>query len=431
MRTIALLGAAAVLLAACSDRNTVLPGTREPVRVDVAQTVDPETIAPLTLQAPQTLTAWPMRAGSATGMMPHAALSAAPVQVWTANIGKGDTRRQQIITDPVAGDGRIFAMGSRGTVTAVSESGAVLWSRNLTPDTEREGDATGGGLGLHQGVLYATTGFGNFHALDPATGAQQWVQRLDAPITAPTFGGDIAYIVSRDSRAWAIDLTNGRIRWELPGSPSTAVLASTPAPALTDRLVIFPFGSSELLGALRQSGIRVWGSTVAGTRRGVAYNSITDVAADPVVDGDRLYAGTPAGRLVALNAFSGERIWTATEGAYSPVLPAGGSVFFVSDQAVLFRLDADTGAPIWQTPLPFFEASRLARREKVYAHFGPILAGGQLWLASTDGQLRAFDPETGAATRTIPLRGGAASRPIVMNNTLYVVSANGALHAYR
>lgn len=429
MKHAVFLSLALVTLAGCADDDIVLPGTREAIRPGVAVTEPLPT--DISLPAPERIAAWPMRSGSASGAMPHAALATAPQTVWTVNIGKGNGRRQRIGADPVAADGRIFTLDAQSTVSAVSEAGAVLWSVDLTPSIERSNEASGGGLGYADGVIYVTTGFGNLHALDAATGTQAWVQRLDAPIAAPTLSNGLAYIVSRDSRAWAIALDTGRIRWELPGAPATAVLATAPAPALTDRLVIFPFGSGELLGALRQSGIRVWGSTVAGNRRGVAYGRLTDIAADPVVVGDRLYAGTPAGRLVAMNAFSGARIWTATEGALSPVLPVADAVYFVSDRAELIRLEAETGAQVWAQPLPFFEARRLARRDTAFAHFGPILAGGQIWLASSDGALRAFDPESGAETRSIPLPGGAATRPIVMNDTLYVVSGRGVLHSLR
>ncbi len=37
----------------------------------------------------------------------------------------------------------------------------------------------------------------------------------------------------------------------------------------------------------------------------------------------------PRARLRAIDTASGERIWTATEAAYGPVLPVGGSVFLV------------------------------------------------------------------------------------------------------
>jgi len=103
----------------------------------------------------------------------------------------------------------------------------------------------------------------------------------------------------------------------------------------------------------------------------------------------------------------------------------------VTDRNQLVRLDAETGAQIWAADLPFFAANRLNRRKTVYAHFGPILAGGQVWLAATDGVLRGFDPETGAQTHESDIPGGGASRPIVMNDTLYVLGGRGTLHAYR
>jgi outer membrane protein assembly factor BamB len=434
MKHVAILGVALVLLSACAERATVLPGTREPLRADITPVLSEEArieAEAITLPAAIRIAAWPVRAGSATGVMPHAALSATPAQIWSVNIGQGNGRRSILSTDPVAAEGRIFTMDAEGAVTAVSEAGAVLWRADLTPAFERDGDASGGGLGLHDGVLYATTGFGNFHALDPETGAERWAQRLDAPLSSPTFGSGQAYVVSRDSRAWSIDLSDGRIRWELSGAPVVATLVGSPAPALTERLVIFPLGSGELVAALRQSGIRVWGSTVAGNRRGVAYGNLSDIASDPVVMDRTLYAGTPAGRLVSMDAFSGIRNWTATDGAQSPALPVAGSVYFVSDRNELIRLDAQTGARIWARELPLFDANRLSRRKTVFAHFGPILAGERVWLASSDGVLRGFDPATGTETYSANIPGGAASRPIVMNDTLYVVGARGTLHAYR
>jgi outer membrane protein assembly factor BamB len=150
------------------------------------------------------------------------------------------------------------------------------------------------------------------------------------------------------------------------------------------------------------------------------------------VVGGRLYAGNLSGRVVAIDAGSGERLWTATEGAYSGLIVAGNSVFFVSDRNALIRLDQATGEMIWETELPLYEARRERRRKAVFTYYGPILAGGHLILATGDGEILRFDPETGAALDgNLTLRGGAASQPIVVNDTLYVVSADGRLHAYR
>ena len=202
-------------------------------------------------------------------------------------------------------------------------------------------------------------------------------------------------------------------------------------PAVTDRLAIFPFGSGELVAALRQGGIRVWGATIAGQRRGRVYATISDITGDPVIDGDVLYVGNQSGRVAALRAGNGERLWTAREGAYSPVWPEGGSLFLVSDQAELVRLDAATGERIWGVELPYFEADRPRRLRNVTANYGPVVAGGRVWVASGDGQLRGFDPVNGALLYATEIPGGAAANPAVAGGVLYIVSANGQLHAFR
>jgi sugar lactone lactonase YvrE len=45
--------------------------------------------------------------------------------------------------------------------------------------------------------------------------------------------------------------------------------------------------------------------------------------------------------------------------------------------------------------------------------------------------IRQFDPTSGALIGQVDLPGGAASGPVVAGETLYVLSKNGQLHAFR
>lgn len=452
--SLALLAAVAAL-AACGPREVILPGERLDLRAlgsgasgdpldasaeaeVAAQGTERSPDAPANqslaanLPAPQVNGDWTHRGGSATHRTRHPALSATPQRVWSASIGEGNNRKGRITADPVIADGRIFTLDAGAGVTATSTAGQTLWRVDLTPPTDGGNDASGGGLAYGGGRLFVTSGFGILTALDPATGAELWTQKLDASATgAPTVAGDLVYVAARDAQAWAVRTDNGRIEWQLPGTPSPSAFLSGAGPVVTDRLAIFPFASGELVAALRQGGLRVWAATVAGQRRGRVYATVSDISGDPVVEGDILYAANQSGRVAAMRADNGERIWTAREGAYSPVWPEGGSVYLVSDQAELVRLDAETGERIWGVPLPYFEKERPRRLKRVYAHFGPVMAGGRLWVASNDGLLRGFDPTDGALVYETQIPGGAASNPSVAAGVLYVVSANGQLHAFR
>jgi outer membrane protein assembly factor BamB len=438
------MGLSLVLALGACDREIILEGERFGTRVPleaslpgedgtiVALAATEDVARAISLPAASRLEAWPQRGLNAQNRIGHVVLSPAPTEIFAVNIGQGNSRQTRITADPVAGGGRIFTLDSDAGLVATGMGGETLWATNLLPAFERGGGVSGGALALDGDMLFATTGYRELVALDASTGAVIWRQQLDAGITAPTVVGDTVYVVSRDSQAWSIDRSDGRIRWQLPASPVGAVLSGGgAAPAITDRFVIFPFGSGEIVGSMRQSGTEIWRSNVVGGRRGVAYNDLNDITSDPVVVGNTIYVGNQSGRVVALNATTGARIWTASEGAYSPVVPAGGSLFFVSDRNELIRIDADTGERIWGTELPLYQQDRERRRRSVFTHYGPILAGGQLVVASGDGLIRFFSPESGALTGTAEIRGGAAAHPIVVNDTLFVMSQDGRLHAYR
>ena len=444
---------ASVALMSCTRGEQRLPGKRIDVRdallqdaQDAGQIAPTNAVQPLdtnlreevrnsvaiSLPAQVNHASWTHRGGSANHKVTHPALNTSLTRVWSANIGAGNSRRYRISGDPVVAEGRVFAQDSRARVSAFSTSGGQLWSRDLTPASDRNKDATGGGLAYGGGRLFVTTGFGELVALDPATGGTVWRQEFDAPVTGtPTVRGDLVYVVSRDNRSFGIRTDNGRIQWQLPGAPSNSDLITGAGPAVTDRLAIFPNGQSEVNAALRRGGIRVWGGSIAGERRGRAYAGITDITGDPVVVGETVYVGSQSGRFAASDATTGDRIWTATEGAYSPGWPVGGSVFIVSDQAQLVRLDGETGEVVWAVDLPYFKRERVRRRKSVFAHYGPVLAGGRLIVASDDGQIRSFDPRSGQLISSVAIPGGAASLPAVVGGTLYILSANGQLQAFR
>jgi outer membrane protein assembly factor BamB len=365
--------------------------------------------------------------------VPQPALGAAVTQIWSRDIGAGNSRRQRLTVDPVVQGGQIFTMDAQARVTSLSTSGQVLWTRDLTRPGDKPEDASGGGLAVQGTRLFVATAFGQLHALDAASGATVWVQELDSVASgAPTVSGDIVTLVTRDSRAWGIDVANGRVRWQTPGARSVSGVVGSSAPAVADGRVILPFSSGQITALSLNTGETLWSTSLAGQRLGPVFARILDIGGDPVVAGGRVFMGNTSGRTVAVEAATGERVWTAEEGAFAPVWVEGGSVFLISDRNELLRLDAGTGERIWGVELPLFEPVRRARRLKdVYVHYGPVLAGGRLLVASDDGLLRSFSPVDGTLLSAVSLPEPAARPPVVAGGTLYIVGESGTLHAFR
>ena len=436
MRAGGIIGAALglALLGACSDNEDILQGQRLDIRDGFAGAPKLEVNQALPIRlAPATLnTDWSHRGGGPAHRISHPSVGEALALQFSVDIGEGNDKGARITADPVVSGGVIYTVDAYARVSAVSTTGSVLWTRDLAPRTDNASSASGGSLAISDGRLFVGTGYGRLTALDAATGSKLWSQDLDAPGTAaPTVAGKLVYIVARDSRAWAFDVETGRIAWTADGTAPTSSFGGGSGPAVGNELAVFPFPSGEVVAAFPRGGLTRWSTVITGQRLGHVAASVSDISADPVIDGNRVYVGNISGRTVALDLATGERLWTLNDGATSPVVPAGDSIFLLNDLNQLIRADAGSGAVIWRVDLPRFVSDKPKRQRDIHALYGPILAGGRLIVASSDETLREFDPVSGALLRTSDLPGGATSNPIVAGGVLYIVSTKGQLLAFR
>ncbi|UWQ92883.1 PQQ-binding-like beta-propeller repeat protein [Aliisedimentitalea scapharcae] len=428
------LGCSALVgLAGCSEREVILPGVREDIRPNQADALEVENRSQAIRLSSQSRNAsWPQSPGMPVYRTDNAALSAAPRLLWSTSIGEGDGRRQRITASPVVGGGLIYTLDASSTISAVSPSGQRVWQATILPPQDGDGEATGGGIAFHKGTLYVSSGFGVLTAFDAKSGAQRWRQELEATGSGtPTVVDNFVYLIAGDDTGWAINADNGRILWQVTATPSAANVLGAPAPVVASELAVFSFGSGDVVATFKRGGLRRWDASVSGRRIGSASARILDVTGSPMIVGNKIVTGNHSGRTVAMDSVTGQRIWTQHEGALGPLWPAGDSLFSVTDTNYLARLAQSDGEVIWKVELPGFVKNKPRKRSEIVAHYGPIVAGGQVVLASNDGLLRFFKPEDGSLVRSIEVPDGATTAPVVAGGTLYVVSTKGELHAFR
>ncbi|MDK8874891.1 PQQ-binding-like beta-propeller repeat protein [Paracoccus sp. SSJ] len=440
MTRLSLIAALAGLtaLSACTQREAPLPGER----LDPRAVLSPDGPATEGAQAPTTAALslppvranadWPQRAGNAAHAPGNVALGAGTRRLWAVPIGTASDKRHRITAEPIVAAGLVFAMDSQSTVTATTAGGGRAWSVDLRPAGESGRSVSGGGLAFEGNRVFVTTGYGELVALDARTGAVAWRQKVGSTIGgAPTVVNGVVYVLDREQTGWAVRANDGKVMWRSFGNKDMAGVMGASAPAVSGSTVVFPSNTGALAGVDARDGSQLWVANVGGTRVGRAVSYFRDMTGDPVILGNTLYAGTSAGGVGAYDMSNGMMKWHAREGAASPVLAAGNSVFLVNDQAQLIRLDAANGARVWAQKLPYFTESVIRKQDRVWNHYGPVLAGSKLYLASSDGYLRVFDPASGALIGTAQIPGGAAAAPAVAGQTLYVVTHDGQLIAYR
>jgi len=246
----------------------------------------------------------------------------APTQKWVARTGPRDDARLQerwrfetdgfIDASVLDVDGRLIICSWDGKISALDESGKVVWSRVL-------GD-----------VIDAT----------------------------PAWDGQAIYVQTWGRELFALSAEDGHDLWRFSFSPSPADDHRQGGLVVVDNMVLLPAWNGTLYGLDAASGLRKW-----------QFDAGIPLRAAPAVDIDRVYIASGSGALSAVG-FDGELLWKYDFDApllSTPAVTPDGPVV-VSRTGELIAFDR-SGHIRWQKALgevcfygsPFLHAGTLYR----------------------------------------------------------------------
>ena len=414
------------------DKVTV-PGERVAVLVNEADIdIDTATAAePMTLPAAVTNDSWAQSGGNANKSVGHLSLGSALGVAWTASIGKGSDKNGRLGGGPVVAEGKVFTMDTAGTVRAFdANSGSQLWSARFGEVGDNAASIYGGGVGYDNGKVYATNGLGYVAALNAADGSAVWTVKPAGPLRGePSIAGDAVYVMSQDNQIYSLKAANGATNWTNSAALEIAGVFGAAAPSVGQGTVVAGFSSGELNAYRYENGRQVWQDALARTTMSTSVASLSDIDADPVIDNGTVFAVGQGGRMVALDLFSGQRIWELNFGGIATPWLAGDWIFAVNDKAQLIAIARRTGKIRWINQLPRYE--KMKARKGPITYFGPVLAGERLIVAGTNGALININPVDGSFQSQVGIKDGVSFQPVVANNTLYLLTDGGTLIAYR
>jgi outer membrane protein assembly factor BamB len=405
-----------------AEKQQPLPGKRIPV-MQVTDKIGGAELAaadrPVVLPPQRANETWTQPGGLPNNAPGHLALGNAVKQVWSADAGTGSSSYGRLTASPIVYDGRIYTLDAAARISAFStSSGAGIWRVSLTPPKERDAEGYGGGLAVDNGRLYAATGFGNVVALDPKSGQRLWEKSLGVPVRAsPTAADDKVFVVTTEGGVFALSGADGNELWNFRGLPEKTSIISNPSPAVEGGILVVPYASGELVALRVADGATVWTESLARTRSVSSLASLSD-AARPAIDNGTVFAVGHAGRLIATQSRTGERLWSlSVPGTQGPWV-AGETVFVVDTSGQLLAVTRRDGKVMWTVKLP-----------GTNTWSGPTLAGGVLWLTSNKGHLVGVEATTGRIVSQQDLGAPVYIAPIVAAGRMYVLTDKARLIA--
>jgi len=236
-------------------------------------------------------------------------------------------------------------------------------------------------------------------------------------LASPTTAGDKVYVVRNAAndpggKLYALDRDTGQELWNFPPDALTGDFSST-TPAVANGIVYFGVnrGGPVVYAVNAATGVRIWSHG----------GPIAQIISSPTVIDGRVYVAFTDGTIRALDAATGQIIWSVTQdqGANSSPAVANGRLYIASHNRGLLALDAATGASLWLSHIPGPQWS------------SPAVDNGRVFVGSRDDhKVYAFDAVTGQTLWTATTSDWVHSSPAVANGVVYIGNEAGDLHAF-
>lgn len=374
---------------------------------------------------------WPQAGGYPSHAMGNLALSSGALKkVWSADIGEGSRSNLPLTAQPIVVGKSVFTLDSDSALSAFdTATGDRRWKTDVR-DPDEEDPVISGGIASADGMIYVTAGYDELVCVDAAKGDIKWRSKLSSPSrAAPTIIGGRIFVTTLSNSILALNPADGKVEWEFSGLASNTGLVGAASPAATTDLIVPAFSSGEIYALRAGNGSVAWSDNLSGTVRLGGLTALSDIRGLPVVDENVVYAISYGGKVAAIDLNTGSRIWQKDISGSKTPWVAGNRVFLISNEAQIVSLDRNSGSVLWVSQLARYKDKEERSGSLIWT--GPILAGSRLIAFSTDGRIAEIDPDKGTLIREWDNGEDMRIAPVVAGGTLYLLTEDGDLVAYR
>ena len=329
-------------------------------------------------------------------------------QVWTANIGA--------IKFPLevrASEGSVAVAASDGSVALLEAvSGKELWRTSVDAPLA----AGVGGSGTRLAVV---TRGNDLVAID--SGAVSWRTKQPVPMyTPPLVAGGRVFVLSADRSVAAFDGASGRRLWlqQRPSEPLSLRQAGLLMP-VGDTLVAGLSG--RMVGMDPSNGNPRWEVAIAAPRGTNDVERLVDLVDHVSRLGDVVCARAFQAAVGCVDTARGVLVWTK---------PADGFEGLSGDDKLVFGTESDGTVKAWRRADG--DVAWSTDRLKYRRLTAPLVLGRSVVIGDNTGLVHFLSREDGSPLTRIATDGSpVVSAPVVVGNTLIVVTQRGGVFAFR
>ncbi len=332
---------------------------------------------------------------------------------WSVDIGTGfgDLYHQ---SRPAVTETGIYIADSAGRVSSYAvDTGKTLWAQDV-------GTAVSASAGAGFGIVAVTLQSGELVALRADNGAELWRTQLASEVLAqPQINASKVVVQMVNGQVAALDRVTGEQLWVYDAQEPALSLRGTGTPLLLTDGVLAGFANGKVVALAIGSGTPVWEIRVSEATGRSELERLVDLDGRFLVSGDRVYTGGYQGRLVAMNPANASMVWTRDISTYRSLAAGFGNIYVSEADGAVEAFDAASSASVWRNA------------EFAYRNLGsPAVLGNEVIVGDGYGYLHILSQTDGHMVGRYHVDSSAIyAEPVVVNDTIYVLSNSGRLSA--
>ncbi len=330
---------------------------------------------------------------------------------WDVSVGKGHEGLVLGLKPTTDGE-QIYAASFDGNVIAFDTNrGRKIWKNNY--DLSFTSGPT-----FKDGILVLGTNDGELIALDALTGEILWATTVSSEILAPvSIGDDKIFVRTVDGSLTALSKEDGAQQWLVNHKVPRLSLRGTSTPVKFANAVLCGFDDGKVSAYDVSNGTLLWETMLTPAGGRTEIEKIMDIDAPMVILGNELYVGSYQGALGAMALESGDIIWVTEASIYAGMAADDNAVFVSEADGTVMALSRFTGREIWK------KENLLYRNPTA-----PVIMDDSIVIGDLEGYLHWLDKTSGEIQERINIgKSKISSAPLVLNNSIYVLTDSGDL----
>ena len=248
-----------------------------------------------------------------------------------------------------------------------------------------------------------------------------WSTELRGEVLAPPqANGKVVVAQTYDGKLQGLDFHTGEILWTYDSNVPVLTIRGTSVPILSNGVVYAGFANGRVLAFDAQTGAIGWEVRVAISQGRSEIERIVDVDGTMQLAGNELYAASYQGRVVAIEAASGRKLWQQDVSSFSGVSQGFGNIYVADEDGTLTAYLRNGQGVRWtQAALGYRQLSR------------PTPVSSYVAVGDYEGYVHLLSQVDGEFAGRVKVDGdGVRADMLSDGNTLYVFGNSGKLAVY-